>query len=134
NGDASGWGMFNVSTPVTDQSLTHRDSTQFPTAAVTTQLAPDAYNQVINYAGNYWWSRDVIDTRVVNNVRDYTGPSLAAAAPIASELTAVTTATTTSRAAGWDTDGDGMPNTWELAHGLNPSLNTDFKLDADSDG
>ena len=27
-----------------------------------------------------------------------------------------------------------MPNTWEAAHGFNPSLNTDFKLDADGDG
>lgn len=134
NGGLGGWGMFAITSPVTDQTLQHMDTTQFPTAPVTTQSAVDAYNQILNYAGNSWWSRDVIDTRVVNNVRNYTGPSLAAAAPIGSELTAVTTASPTSRAAGWDTDGDGMPNVWETAHGLNPNLNTDFKLDADSDG
>ena len=55
------------------------DSTQFPTAPVTTQSAVDAYNQVLNYVGNSWWSRDAIDTRVVNNVRNYTGPPLGAA-------------------------------------------------------
>ncbi len=32
-----------------------------------------------------------------------------------------------------DTDGDGMPNDWETAHGLNPSLN-DAGLDPDHDG
>lgn len=133
NGNATGWGMFSLGT-ITDQSLTQMDTTQFPAAAVTTQSAEAAYNQVLNYAGNYWWNRDAIDTRVINNVRDYTGPSLAASAPIAAELNGVLSAPTTSRAAGWDTDGDGMPNKWELAHGLNPNLNTDFISDADGDG
>ncbi len=32
-----------------------------------------------------------------------------------------------------DSDGDGMPDAWELAHGLNPNLN-DAALDADGDG
>ncbi len=32
-----------------------------------------------------------------------------------------------------DTDGDGMPDAWELAHGLNPLFN-DASLDADGDG
>jgi len=32
-----------------------------------------------------------------------------------------------------DTDGDGMPDTWEVAHGLNPSL-VDASLDLDLDG
>jgi hypothetical protein len=134
NGVNTGWGMFALTSPVTDQTLQQMNSTQFPTAPVTTQSAVDAYNQILNYAGNFWWNRDTIDTRVINNVRNYTGPLLAAAAPIASELAAVTGATMISRPAGWDTDADGMPNTWELAHGLNPNSNLDFKLDVDSDG
>lgn len=32
-----------------------------------------------------------------------------------------------------DSDGDGMPDNWEIAHGLNPQLN-DADLDADGDG
>jgi len=32
-----------------------------------------------------------------------------------------------------DSDGDGMPDNWEIAHGLNPQLN-DANLDADGDG
>jgi len=37
-----------------------------------------------------------------------------------------------NRPAGWDTDGDGMPDSWEIAHGLNPSVannNGDFDND-----
>lgn len=41
-----------------------------------------------------------------------------------------------TRPAGWDTDNDGMPNTWETAHGLNPNVanhNSDFDTDGYTD-
>jgi hypothetical protein len=43
------------------------------------------------------------------------------------------TVTTTAMNGGIDSDGDGMPDEWELAHGLNPLVN-DADLDADGDG
>lgn len=133
NGVDTGWGMFGFNSPITDQTLEHMDLTQFATAPVTTQTAVNAYNQVLNYAGNSWWNRDIIDLRVANNVRDYTNPGIGALAPNSTELAAVTGATATSRPAGWDTDNDGMPNNWELAHSLNPNSSADFKLDLDGD-
>ncbi|HVT28101.1 MAG TPA: hypothetical protein VHE81_08800, partial [Lacipirellulaceae bacterium] len=38
------------------------------------------------------------------------------------------------RPAGWDHDGDGMPDEWEVDHGLNPADPTDGPRDADGDG
>lgn len=135
NGADTGWGMFAYNTPITDQTLTQMGS-PFATPAVTTQSAVNAYNQVINHVGNSWWQRDAIDARVINNVLTNTG-SVGAAAPNASELNGVLTAPQVNRPAGWDTDGDGMPDTWETAHGLNPNSpvpSPDWKLDLDNDG
>lgn len=41
-----------------------------------------------------------------------------------------------SRPVGWDTDGDGLPDAWEIAHGLNPNVpnnNGDFDNDGYTD-
>jgi hypothetical protein len=135
NGANTGWGMFGLGSGG-DQTLTQMP-TPFSTAPVTTQPASDAYRQVLDYVGNHWWSRDTIDTRVVSNVRTNTGPPIGAAAPIASELSAVLGGAMTTRTADWDSDNDGMPGAWESAHGLNPNSpvgTTDWNLDFDDDG
>lgn len=135
NGSNTGWGMFQVSTPVTDQSLTQMAS-PFPTAPVTTQTAPDAFEQVLDHVGNFWWSREAIDARIINNVRTNTGPpnGIAAAAPNAAELSALLATPLTTRPAGYDTDNDGMPNEWEAKHGLNSGAGADAFGDFDNDG
>lgn len=38
------------------------------------------------------------------------------------------------RPKGWDTDGDGMPNEWEVANSLDPDSGEDGSQDADGDG
>jgi hypothetical protein len=135
NGSDLGWSAFAVSTPVTDQTFTQMAS-PFATAPVTTQTAPAAYEQVIEHVGNFWWDREAIDDRIITNVTSNTGPpgGVGAAAPNATELANLLAAPTTTRAAGWDTDNDGMPTAWELAHGLNPNSAADNKLDFDNDG
>ncbi len=45
----------------------------------------------------------------------------------------VTGAAPFNRPAGWDTDGDGMPDNWEIEHGLNPNV-PDSNGDFDNDG
>ncbi len=134
NGTDRGWAAFQVSTPVTDQTLTQM-ATPFATASVSTQLAANAYGQVVNYVGNNWWNREAIDARIVNNVLTNTGPvdGIGATGPNAAELSALLATPTVARPAGFDTDGDGMPDSWELQRGLNPNLASDGKLDYDSD-
>jgi pectate lyase len=135
DGTDTGWGMFRVSDgsplPVTDQA-----SVPFPTSPVTTTGAASAYNQVMNYVGNWWWNRDAIDSRIIGNVQNNTQPAggIPALAPVPTELALVTGASSTSRAANWDSDNDGMPDWWESKHGLNPNSLADFKLDFDGDG
>jgi len=72
--------------------------------------------------------RDPVDSRLIADVRNRTGkminsqkevggwPVLKAGAPPV------------------DTDGDGMPDDWEIAHGLNPKDPSDANLDSDGDG
>src|SRR5690349_10877861 len=42
--------------------------------------------------------------------------------------------TLTARAAALDSDGDGMPDAWEITYGLNPNNAADAFLDLDADG
>jgi hypothetical protein len=142
NGSDTDWSMFSLWNGLTSQPIPEadRESTPFAVPAVTTQSAPDAYESVIGYVGNWWWNRDMIDQRIISNVQNNTQPAggVPALAPIATELTYVTSGAypnaPTTHPANWDTDGDGMPNEWEVKHGLNPNLGTDFKLDFDGDG
>jgi hypothetical protein len=46
----------------------------------------------------------------------------------------ITGAAPLSRPANWDTDGDGMPDYWELEHGLNPNDPSDRNGDYSGDG
>jgi hypothetical protein len=134
NGNLAPQGAFVLSSNQ-DQTLTFLGA-PLPTAAVTTQSAANAFDHVLKYVGNSWAARDPIDARIITNVKTNTGPpnGVAANSPNAAELALVTGAPMTTRPAGWDTDNDGMPDAWELAHGLNPNSAADNKLDFDNDG
>src|SRR5436190_22374542 len=125
--------MFQVSDgsalPISDQA-----ASPFAAPPVTTTGAAAAYNQVINYVGNWWWKRHAIDARIVGNVQNNTQPAggIPATAPVPSEFALVTGASPTTRPPGWDTDADGMPDWWETKHGLNPNSAADNKLDFDN--
>jgi len=86
----------------------------FPVPPVTMDPVPDLLDRVLATVGAYKPSRDAIDRRVVKSVGDRTGtsranttgpwPDLAVGAP----------------APPMDSDHDGMPDAWEIAHGLGP--------------
>lgn len=122
------------------------------------QSATDACDSVLNCAGAYWWNRTPVDARVVHDVRTRGGRIIKSAAEVAGIAGYTYPATTggpiyqepsggeqvaifdglplfplISRPAGFDTDGDGMPDAWEIAHGLNPNA-VDAQGDFDNDG
>ncbi|MCO6044295.1 right-handed parallel beta-helix repeat-containing protein [Aeoliella sp. ICT_H6.2] len=127
DGNDTGWDMFRVNNQ-TDQTLT-KMAAPFATPAVTTQSATDAYHQVVDYVGNWWWKRDAIDSRVISNVENFTGVPIGAAAPISSELNGLLAAPQQTHPAGYDADGDGMEDTWESMHGGDLTWNDDFDND-----
>ena len=118
--------------------------TQVPYYGVT-DSATDAYNRVLNYVGANWNVRNSIDSRIVNEVRTGTGQIMAFNDPThGTEWNALLALRSTTnggvggtgayaRAANWDSDGDGMSDVWESAHGLNPNA-ADNNGDYDGDG
>ena len=127
DGVDTGWGMFTVKAGTLNQLASPHPLAPIP---VTTQTAADAYESVLNYAGSFWWNRDVHDARVVNQVRTQTGTLI----NHESEVGGFLPPTSLTRAANWDTDHDGMPDEWETKHGLNPLLSSDRNNDFDTDG
>ena len=91
----------------------------FATAPVKTQSAQEAYELVLASVGASLPVRDAVDTRLVNHVRTRTGKLI----------------DSQNEVGGWpvlksgplplDTDHDGIPDAWELAHGLDPKNPTD---------
>jgi len=104
-----------------------RVQTPFAAAPVTTTSAATAYQHVLAHAGAAVPHRDAVDQRLVKDVVDGTGrliddpgqvggyPSLPTAAPAP------------------DDDGDGMPNSAEVAYGTNPG-SPDSSGDVDGNG
>ncbi|MGA2061036.1 MAG: autotransporter-associated beta strand repeat-containing protein [Thermoguttaceae bacterium] len=95
-----------------------------PTVAVTTDSATAAYAKVIAGAGAL--VRDPVDTTLINQVT-----SLGTLGAVIANETVVggqPSMTVVTRPAGFDSDGDGIPDTWETAHGLNPNNAADRNL------
>jgi hypothetical protein len=110
---------------------------RFPAAPITTVSAQEAYslvladsgsNRGLNCDGSFFWRRDAIDDRIINDVKNTTGRII----------------DSPSQVGGWlkldpgtpclDTDHDGMPDAWEQSYGLNPDSAADNILDADGHG
>lgn len=124
----------NLFTSVTKDTI--KLTTPLDAGVVTTQTATDAYSLVLNYAGCSL-RRDTLDKIVVNDTRNATatfGSSSGYKGLIDSQAEVTILGTDTpwptlaSTIASADTDGDGMPDVWENAHGLNPTDASDGTL------
>ena len=95
------------------QESKYRVSTPFSVPQVVTDPTASIKSKVTATVGAYKPSRDSLDTRIVNDVLNGTGniANIGAGGPWP---------TLTGGTPPVDTDGDGMPDSWELAHGLNP--------------
>ena len=99
-----------------------------PAPRVTTTSAANAYESVLRSAGAILPVRDVVDARIVEEVRTGAGAII----------------DTQWDVGGWpeyrsdtpppDGDRDGMPDQWERRHGLDPQDPTDGPKDLDGDG
>ncbi len=100
----------------------------FAAAPVKTLPAAEALEAVLATVGASLPVRDAVDARIVDHVRQRQG------AIIDSQ----------TQVGGWpqyrplppppDSDRDGMPDVWEIAHGLNPADPSDNSKDRDGDG
>lgn len=98
------------------------------------QTAEVAFDAVLAKAGATLPKRDAVDTRVVDMVR--TGKTSTATGIIkdVSEVGGYPTLTFDPKLLPLDTDGDGMPDEWEIKHKLDPKDPSDGAKDADGDG
>lgn len=80
------------------------------------QTAEEAFESVLNHVGASR-SRDAADTKVINNVKNNNGAT----------VSTVPTLPTLEQAEFLDSDGDGLPDEWEDAHGLDKHNTMDSK-------
>jgi hypothetical protein len=119
----------------------------WPAMAIAQQSAADAYSSVLDNAGATLPQRDSEDTRLVLEARYGTNTfegvyKYSNSVPDISRISGIIDSQT--QVGGWpalatataptDTDHDGMPDAWEIAHGLNPNNAADRNGDFDNNG
>ena len=111
-----------------------------PTGEVTTHSAAESFSKVLAYSGASLY-RDEIDARYMEEVKTGTAKykgSITNSPGIIDKVSDVNGYTEStfgkgSRPADFDTDNDGIPDSWETANGLNPNDATDaltYSLDS----
>jgi len=119
-----GWGNAQGAGDSSFQDAWEADSAAYiANSQLTAEARATAYEKVLRCAGAF--PRDSHDADMVDDVRDDT-------TGIISTVTAWPTLS--SGSAGTDTDSDGMPDTWEDAHGTDDEVADDDDYDVDPMG
>ena len=144
------YGMYNqIDNSKNDNTYTQatkdtmRIDAPIPFISVTTHTAEQGYEQVLSHAGASL-HRDQLDSLIVsdtrNGVASYTGSGNSKGFINSQDDVKEAVSgdespwpTLAQVAAPVDTDGDGMPDEWEIAHGLDPNDASDGNL-TDSEG
>jgi hypothetical protein len=131
NGRAVVEADFAGTSPPTFEAAAHSK----PPVPVTVLSAEDAYARVLAEAGTCQ-HRDAVELRLVAQLASLgkTGAVMDPNSGNESDVGGQPAVTSEKRAAGFDTDGDGIPDTWETAHGLNPNSASDGTGDYNGDG
>ncbi|HCR91826.1 MAG TPA: pectate lyase, partial [Prolixibacteraceae bacterium] len=129
---------YGVQKATPEQKLKSKVSTPFPFEPITTQPAKEAYHLVLKQAGAIKPKRDVVDQRIVKEVKTgtckYGGNWGAKSGIIDSQKSVGGWPVLKSVPAPKDSDCDGMPDRWEKRKGLNPLDAADRNVDRDNDG
>jgi pectate lyase len=126
--------MLSLSIPFDPRDPHDQDVPQLPT--ISTQSALAAYHLVLAGAGASL-ARDAVDLRVIQSVSSgiaTAGPSGNGIINHPDDVGGYPEIPWVERPADWDTDGDGMPDHWERAHGLDPNDPADGHGDFANDG
>jgi hypothetical protein len=105
-----------------------------PTGSIITHSADVAYQKVLAYAGSSL-HRDEVDARYMEETATGTATYVGSVTKkpglidVVADVNGYTENTfpTGAHPAGYDTDGDGIPNEWEIRYGLNPNSAADGK-------
>jgi hypothetical protein len=136
---ADNWkGGIDFQTDRGASEATLRVDQPFVVAPIRTQEAPEAYELVLKHAGASL-VRDAVDARIIQEIRTGTarcGETFAGGGKgiINSQKAVGGWPTLKSAPAPSDSDHDGMPDDWELAHELDPQSPSDGPRDRDGDG
>jgi pectate lyase len=112
----------------------HPETVQTASAAYTSVLADVGANKRLACNGAWVANSDAVDTRILTNVAQGRPQRQGASVQISDPAQVGGYPQIAGGTACTDSDKDGMPNSWELARGLNPNNAADRNGDDDGDG
>jgi hypothetical protein len=119
------WQGVRMGNKNTDDAALAKATASFAIVAVTTQPAKKAFELVLKQVGCSLPNRDTLDERIINDVKHRKGRFIDVQGGhphgTAYEATVNAWPALKSLPAVPDQDQDGMPDTWETAHKLNPA-------------